>query len=420
MFTRLETFYLLTFALTLVGCGRPSSTADGPVKNQDAPAPLRATTDWPMFRGDAAHSGVAQGELTVPLKLLWSFKTGGPVNSSAVVAEGRVFIGSGDGNVYAIDLKSGEKLWQFKTGGPVEAPPLALNGRVFAGSQDGSLYALEAATGAQVWKYTTGEKILASANWFVVRVAADVSPLHLNSGEVRADSRPLPQNKEGGSPQTNLLIGSYDYFLHCVDAVTGRSNWTYETANYINGTPAISGGKTVFGGCDAILHSVSVADGKKLGEISAGAYVTASVCIADDRAYFGHYENEFLCVDLLGGSNVWTFHDRNFPYFSSPAVTTNRVFFGGRDKMLRCVNRADGEPVWQFPTRGKVDSSPVVCGDKVIVGSDDGRLYVVSLADGKELWSYEIGQPVGSSPAVVGGKVIIGNEDGGVYCFGNP
>ena len=115
---------------------------------------------------------------------------------------------------------------------------------------------------------------------------------------------------------------------------------------------------------------------------------------------------------------VWTFRDRDFPYFSSPAVTKDRVVFGGRDKLLHCVKRDTGENLWAFATQGKVDSSPVVVGDKVVVGSDDGRLYVVSLKDGNKLWSYEIGKPVGSSPAVVEGKIVIGSDDGSVYCFG--
>jgi outer membrane protein assembly factor BamB len=123
-------------------------------------------------------------------------------------------------------------------------------------------------------------------------------------------------------------------------------------------------------------------------------------------------------VDLQAGKKAWTFHDRDFPFFASPAVNKEVVVFGGRDKLLHCVKREDGRPVWSFATRGKVDSSPVVCGSKVVVGSDDGRLYVVSLDKGKELWSYEVGQPIESSPAVAQAKVVIGADDGNVYCFG--
>jgi len=174
----------------------------------------------------------------------------------------------------------------------------------------------------------------------------------------------------------------------------------------------------VVGGCDAILHVVSATNGSLIKQVDAGAYVAASVALADGRAYYGHYENEYRCVDLQAGTNVWIYRQRNFPYLSSPAVTADRVVFGGRDKRLHAVTRDTGEELWTFATRGKVDSSPVVCGDEVVVGSDDGRLYIVSLEDGTEAWSYEIGRPLTASPAVADSRIIIGSADGSVYCFG--
>ena len=67
-----------------------------------------------------------------------------------------------------------------------------------------------------------------------------------------------------------MLVGSYDFKLHCVDAATGRSNWVYETGNYINGSPAVANGQAVFGGCDGLLHVISLADGKQVKEVEAG------------------------------------------------------------------------------------------------------------------------------------------------------
>jgi len=214
------------------------------------------------------------------------------------------------------------------------------------------------------------------------------------------------------------LSGSYDFKLYCLDAATGKSNWVYESSNYINGSPAAANGQTIFGGCDALIHVISLAEGKQVKEVEAGAYMIGSAALVDNRAYVGHYDNAFVCIDLSATNIVWTYRDRAFPYYSSPAVTKDRVIFGGRDKRLHCVKRENGELAWAFATRGKVDSSPVVCGGKVVVGSDDGWLYLVSLADGKEIWSHELGQPIGSSPAVVDGKIVIGCDDGNVYCFG--
>jgi eukaryotic-like serine/threonine-protein kinase len=351
-----------------------------------------ATADsWPMFRGNPGLTGTAPGKLADSLSLQWQFKLGSATKSSAAISDGRVFIGADDGLVYAIDFSNGQKVWTFKTGGPIESSPLVLNGKVYVGSSDNFLYALNAADGKELWKLETGDKILGSPNWV----------------------------KSPDGTKDWILAGSYDFKLYCVDSGTGKTNWTFETGNYINGSPAVAEGKTVFGGCDALLHVVNLADGQKIKEVEAGAYIAGSGAFEKGKFFIGHYENEFLCADLNEGKIAWKFKDRNFPYFSSPALTSDRVIFGGRDKQLHCLNRANGQQVWSFAARGKVDSSPVVVDGKVVVGSDDGRLYVVNAGNGKEIWNYEIGQPIVSSPAVASGRVVIGGEDGNVYCFGN-
>jgi outer membrane protein assembly factor BamB len=345
---------------------------------------------WPMFRGNPGLTGISPAHLSNTPKLAWSFKTGGPVKSSAAISDGKVYVGSDDKSIYCIDLQNGSKVWSFPTQGEVESSPLVLDGTVYFGSSDGGLYALNAASGKTNWVSMTGDKIMGGPNWF-----------------------PAPQ---GGG--TNWIIaGSYDYKLYCFDAASGKTNWTFETSNFINGTPAIANGKTVFGGCDALLHVISLKDGQKVKEVEAGAYIAGSGALEKDRFYIGHYDNEFLCADLDAGKIVWRYKDRAFPYFSSPALTRDEVIFGGRDKRVHCLKKSDGKEVWTFSTKGKVDSSPVVCGDKVVVGSEDGRLYMLSLADGKEIWNYEIGQGITSSPAVVNGKIVIGSDDGNVYAF---
>jgi outer membrane protein assembly factor BamB len=346
--------------------------------------------DWPMFRGEAALLGVAHTNLPDKLELLWTFKTGGPVKSSAAIVGARVYIGSDDAKLYALNRANGKKVWDFAADGAIESSPLVLDGRIYFGSAGTNMFCLDAATGKKLWSFGVDDKIQGSPNWF----------------------------KAPGGEANWILVGAYDYKLYCFNAFTGKTNWVYETGNFINGTPAIGDGQTAFGGCDAIVHVLEVATGRQLKEVEAGAYIAGSGAIAGGRFYVGHYENEVLAVDLNAGKVEWRFKDRSFPYFSSPAVTRDRVLIGGRDKRLHCLNRADGKELWSFATRGKVDSSPVVCRDKVVVGSDDGRLYSVSLADGKELWSYEIGQPIGGSPAVAGGRIVIGSDDGGVYCFG--
>ena len=94
-----------------------------------------------------------------------------------------MFIGSGDGNVYALDLASGKKGWAARTGGPVDSSPLVLDGKVFFGSTDNSLRAVEAASGKPVWKYETGDKILGAPNWFVQPLTRPSDTLSPSDGE---------------------------------------------------------------------------------------------------------------------------------------------------------------------------------------------------------------------------------------------
>jgi len=350
---------------------------------------LQAASDWPMFRGDPALTGVSAATVPMPLRLQWTFKTGGPVSSSPSVVGSNVFVGAGSSNVFCLSLADGKPRWTFAASGPVEASPLVLDGRVYIGDVNTNFYCLDASSGRLVWKQGFEEKIKSSASWYTVP----------------------------GNASKAVLVGSYDFKLYSLDALTGRTNWVYETGNYINGSPAVSQGLTAFGGCDAMIHVLQLDSGKKAREIEAGAPIIGSAAIVDGRAYLGHYENEFLCVDLNQGKVLWRYRDRAFPYATSPAITAQRVLFGGRDKRLHCVERETGKGVWTFQTRGKVESSPVVAGDSVFFGSDDGRLYAVSLKDGTELWQFEIGQPVQSSPAVVDGHVLIGSDDGSVYCF---
>jgi outer membrane protein assembly factor BamB len=348
--------------------------------------------DWPMHRGSPELHGRSDEAAPAQIALRWTFKAGKPVKGGAAIAGDRTFFGDDGGSIHCVGLADGKEAWSFKTEGPIEATPLILDGICFVGSSDGRLYALDAATGARKWAFETGDKILGGANW----------------------------SKAPGSDAKWILVGSYDFSIYCLEALTGKVVWKMETENFINGTPAVTAkGETVFGGCDALLHIVSIKDGKEVRQIDAEAYIPGSVADDGQMVYFGNHSNQVFAFDTTSGASIWKYRERNFPYFSSPAINDDVVLIGGRDKRLHCIDRAKGTAKWIFATRGEVDSSPVLCKDGgIIFGSGDGRLYCVNLADGKERWAYEIGSPIPGSPAFGHGAIVIGAEDGSVYCLG--
>lgn len=357
-------------------------------------AVLPGAENWPMFRGNAAQTGVITTPLAEKYDLAWTYAAGG-MCTSAVIADGLAVVGSGNNHVHAVDLASGKAKWTVDLGAPIDAAPLILDGAVIVGTTEGRVVSLALADGTLRWEGKAGDKITGAATWFV------------QDGVKR------------------LLVGSHDNNLYCFAAADGTEVWRYETGSYVNGTPAVTTLATsastaqvaVVGGCDAKLHVVDLATGKALRTIETSAYVAASVAADGGHAYVGHYGNEVIAADLASGAITWTYKDRNFPFFSSPAVSTEVVLLGGRDRRIHCLDRATGKARWVVPARGNVDGSPVIGGNRALIGSDDGRLYLLDLADGKERWSYELGDKLSGSPAIAGGLVLVGGDSGNLHAF---
>jgi len=361
---------------------------DADSKQADGQTVANPGGDWPQFHGDQAQSGFVTGNLPEQLSLAWRFKAGDEVKSSPAIVQGRVYIGSSDKHIYALDVKTGKQIWSTVLDDAVEASPTLVDNVLYIGTLAGTLYALDAGSGTQRWTFSTGGKLVGGVNWF--------------------------KNSED---RLLILMGSYDSFMYCIDAQTGKPVWTYGTGSYINGSPAVGAGYCTFGGCDARIHIISIADGAKQGEIDTGAYITGSAALMGNNIYAANYNGELLKASLNSDEVLWRYSVDNGSFMSSPAVSEKAVVIGGEDMRVHCVDSLTGKALWTYKTLGKVGSSPVIVGDRMLTGSDDGRLYLLSMADGKLLWSYEIGRSITSSPAVADGMVLVGCDDGMVYCF---
>ena len=81
---------------------------------------------------------------------------------SGSIANGIVYVGSGDNKVYALNEATGKILWKYTTGGEVASSPAISNGIVYVGSYDGKVYALDTKNGDYIWSYATGEMVVSS------------------------------------------------------------------------------------------------------------------------------------------------------------------------------------------------------------------------------------------------------------------
>ena len=97
-----------------------------------------------MYRGNAARTGEMPGpapDRDRPIIVKWTFSAGEKIDSSPIVVDGTVFVGSGaeynvggntkyseNSNVLAIDSTTGTERWRFPTEGPVRCTPAAVDG----------------------------------------------------------------------------------------------------------------------------------------------------------------------------------------------------------------------------------------------------------------------------------------------------
>ena len=374
-------------AAALVAPDRPAIAAVEVEAARFAPA---APTSWPQFRSTPALTGVSTSTLPASFKLLWTYEAKGAVESSAAIVNDVVYVGSMSGELLAIDLASGKLRWSYQAAtadyGIGESSPAVADGVVYIGDLAGVLHAVEAASGKAKWTFKTGSEI--------------------KSSPVVAGTR--------------VLIGSYDGSLYAVDAASGKQAWKVSTDNYVHATPAIWNGLAYFGGCDEFFHGVRVSDGSKPLTLPTEAYTAASPTIASGVAYYGTFANDVVAVDIAARKVRWRFEDpdRQFPFYSSAALSRDAVVLGGRDKLVRALDMATGKPRWTFATQARVDSSPAIAGDRVVVGSGDGRLYVLDLATGKKVWEFETGAGITASPAIASGRIVIGNVDGRIFAVG--
>lgn len=91
---------------------------------------------------------------------LWNYTSASAyshIESSPALGYGCVFVGSGDGNVYALNASSGAKVWNYSLGWNVTSSPAIADGVVYVGANDGNLHALNASTGSKLWSYEVGK-----------------------------------------------------------------------------------------------------------------------------------------------------------------------------------------------------------------------------------------------------------------------
>ncbi len=367
-----------------------------------------------MLGRHAKRTGASRDLARPPLTHKWTvLDTGSAFHSSPVVYDGLVYIGGGDGKIYALDAYTGDVQWSYQTGDEVRATPCVVRGALYVGSLDGHIYALNAKTGELLWKAHTGAQEASSP--VVVNRA-------LYSGS--------------GFPHK---------FIRATDIGTGESLWEEDTGQYVSAAPASDGDLVVSGAGDGKLYFLDAADGEnRFSPYATGAKMAfVAPVLGSDAVYAasGDYQKTLYAFSPDTGQVKWS---AVFPYHgaqvSSPVLTPAGVYVavvpvdnqGTVDAKARLLaydassgaakagftvyqtgNAAESRSLGYLPAPAATDG--------VLYWADaDGKLHVVDETTGAALaapLTVGGGSPVVSSVAEANGWVYVASSDGKLYAY---
>ena len=423
-----------------VGAG-VSSEADVIIRSQTAQPPQLAQSSWPKFRGDVQNTGHGGGFGATGVKN-WEADIGGDTiySSPAIGADGTIYIGGGDGKVYALDGATGAKKWDFKIGSSAiySSPAIGLDGTVYISGAVGaigskvSVFALDGATGAKKWEFVTD----------------------FANGSYGSDT--VSATPAIGTDGTVYVGGGNKVFA--LDGMTGAKKWQFVSAGMITfSSPAIGVDGTIYIGdtthdftttnadfSSGTVYAIDSTTGAKKWEFdTGGSYISSSPAVgADGTVYVIGIDNnksgqEGTIFALIGatGAKKWQFsmgYTSNNPSVPSPAIGSDGVVYVTSQNTVYALNGTTGVKKWEFAGFYFGTPSPAVGFDGTVYvagalppssNSTGGAVYALDGATGNRKWVFtdSLLAPLASSPAIgLDGTIYIGsglNSGGKVYAI---
>lgn len=363
--------------------------------------------DWPMFMGDPAHTGrAAFGRTAAETRSIKGFKLAGrfdahaAIHASPAAAQGRVFVGAENGNLYALDAKTHALQWLYHARGGIASTPAVADGIVYFLDRAGDVHALKAADGAPLWTFRTqGEAVFAAHGMF--GLPRDGQPV------------PDPWDLYLSSPLVHdgkVYVGSSDGHLYALDAKDGKLAWAWRTGGMVHSSPALAGNNVVVGSWDGAVYALDAQTGEQRWrhqtgveqKVSVNFGIQASPAVDGDTVYVGSRDGFLYALDAAGGQPKWRYDAQGSWVVGTPAVDGDSVYVGTSDTgLLLALDKRTGRERYRFETKVWTFASPLRVADVVVAASMKGELYALDAATGRARWSWR-----SDALAVNDGRVI--------------
>jgi outer membrane protein assembly factor BamB len=236
-------------------------------------------------------------------KVLWRHSLPGRSETSPVVHNDRVIVGSESGDVLALDTNNGDLRWQLSTGGAVKGGAALHRGTLYVGNYAGELYAIDASNGQVKWQNGTqggsfgvtgriySTPAVAFGRVYVGSVDSRVYSFEADSGELAWSQStgdwvyPAPAVADTPKSSPTVYIGSKDKHFYALDAEDGSVRWDQDLGAIILGAASVIGETVYVAGIGPNVGSFgfNVKNGEKVFEHDLGEY---NPVISDGRRLY--------------------------------------------------------------------------------------------------------------------------------------
>jgi polyvinyl alcohol dehydrogenase (cytochrome) len=325
----------------------------------------------------AKFSGITGADVA-KLKLKWAFGFPGVTTSfgTPTVVGGRLYIGSADGTVYALDASTGCIFWTFKAEGGVRTGPIVSpSGDIaFIGDLHAWMHAVNAHTGARLWTTHVddhpGASIVGTPKLVGDRVYVPVS----GGGEELAAANP------------NYVCCKFRGSLVALDAKTGKQIWkSYTISDAAKITGKNKTGTDVWGPSGASIWSSPTIDSER-HTIYVGTgvnYSRPATKTSDAVIAFDIKDGKILWSQQLTDGDVYNFACATQPASNCPENPGSNIDIGS-SPILKSLGGQKGILV-------------VASKSGMVFGLDPDQ-------QGKLLWQTRIGKGGGQGGVIWGGS----------------
>lgn len=343
--------------------------------------------DWSMFKNDVSHSGYTIDAVNVPPTLKWTKDLGFETDSSPVIVNDVLYIGSTFG-IFALDAKTGRELWRYHTNGFVKSVPAISNGVLYIGADDRKFYAIDAKEGTLKWMndrsldgFTASAAVIGNLVYAIPKDGSFYA-FDTNNGEIIWTT--LVGKVAESSPAIGegiITFGTDGGAIVALDASTGKLKWSYDAGvSDIKSSPVIADGTVIIGSNDGSIYALTIEKGDLKWKYSTGDNVESSPSIKNGVVYVGSRDSSFLAIDMVSGKLKWKFPNSG-PVISAPVISNDIVYFGTQNRFIYGLDANSGKVLWKNST-GENDkdhiTSPAISGNVLYAATHKGIVYAYS------------------------------------------